>query len=58
MTEQEKILDLERRVSRLERLLLIIKTVALALVVGMFITALIFRIITVKEAQEVLKTIK
>jgi hypothetical protein len=58
MTEQEKIIDLERRVARLERLLLIIKTVAFALVIGMFITALIFGIITVKEAQEVLKTIK
>jgi hypothetical protein len=58
MTEQEKIEDLERRISRLERLLLIIKTVVIALIIGMFITALIFGIITVKEAQEVLKAVK
>lgn len=58
MTDQEKIIDLERRVSRLERLLLIVKTVIIALIIGMGITALIFGIITVKEAHEVIKAIK
>lgn len=58
MTDQQKLEDLERRVSRLERLLLIVKTVIIALIIGMGITALIFGIITVREAHEVLNTIK
>lgn len=58
MTDQGKIEDLERRVARLERLLLIVKTVIIALIIGMGITALIFGIITVKEAQEVLNAVK
>jgi hypothetical protein len=58
MNEQQKIEDLERRVSRLERLLLICKTVVIALIIGMGITALIFGIITVKEATEVLNAVK
>jgi hypothetical protein len=58
MNDQEKIIDVERRVARLERLLLIVKTVIIALIIGMGITALIFGIITIKEAHEVLNAIK
>lgn len=58
MTEQEKIDDHERRISRLEKTFLIVKTVVIALAVGMFISAVIFGIITVRELQDIVNTVK
>lgn len=60
MTPEEaaRLADLERRLNRLEKTFIIAKTVIVGLVIGMGITALIFGIITVKEAHEVINTLK
>jgi tetrahydromethanopterin S-methyltransferase subunit B len=58
MTTDEKIDSIELRLGKIEKLVGQIKNLAIGIAIGMIVAALVFGVITLQEAKEVIKTIK